>query len=938
VAAFGEALADVRAGAQRVIEIVGEPGVGKTTLLAELRAAAEEQGLAVLTGQATEFERLPFAVFVDAMDDHLSAELLTGLGDRWLSLLAEVFPALSASAADQPDLPSAERHLLYRAVRVLLAANYSKGLVLLLDDLHWVDAASAELLDHLLRHPPDMPLLLVFAHRPRQLPDRLAASFAAASEDTTWQRIEVGPLSRDEADELYDDTLPSATRRRLYELSGGNPLYLGALLRFGAAKPHQDGDIYDGDLPHTVRAALLSELTSLSPPVRQVAQAAAVLGEVFEARLVAPIAETGEAETLAGLDDLLARDLIRSTGDAQRFRFRHPLLRSVVYRATGPGWRLGAHARAACTLAERGASLPAQAIHLERSAGLGDEAAADILVGAAQRVAVLAPARAAHWLRAALRLLADRAQARPELSIQLAQTLAVAGELTESRTILRDVLSGPIPAPAQRRNAVAALAMVERLLGHTADAMRLLSGELAAVKGHPGAMAHLELGLAATAIRGNDIASAIGWAGRAWQSAATSGDQGTEASAGAVLALANVFGGDFDLAGAELDGAAAMIDRFADRLVAGRLEAVLSLGWTEIFLERFEDAVRHLVRATKLARESGQSYVLADLLVTLSYAHLCRGELAEAREHAEDAFEAALLVGSADIRERAQSTRLAFLAWSGDSRDCLAMAEKVAAETGNTLGHGLSVSINLLAQTRLLNNDGAGARQAMLTAGGGETLPLLQFPVRTEWFQLLAHAELMVGDLDAAAAAVERAQDMADQTGLPGQRGHGLLARSALLLAAGDPAGAATTARDAASAYAKAGMRLFQAQAHMAGGEALSEDRLAAMAEFGQAKTLFAECGAERMRRKADSRLRALGGRTSRPGPAGPGQGVRALSDRERQIAELVSHGHTNRQIAEQLFLSPKTVEAHLSRIFHKLDVSSRSAVASMVTADASGS
>jgi DNA-binding NarL/FixJ family response regulator len=133
-------------------------------------------------------------------------------------------------------------------------------------------------------------------------------------------------------------------------------------------------------------------------------------------------------------------------------------------------------------------------------------------------------------------------------------------------------------------------------------------------------------------------------------------------------------------------------------------------------------------------------------------------------------------------------------------------------------------------------------------------------------------------------------------------------------------------------------MRLFQAQAHMAGGEALSEDRLAAMAEFGQAKTLFAECGAERMRRKADSRLRALGGRTSRPGPAGPGQGVRALSDRERQIAELVSHGHTNRQIAEQLFLSPKTVEAHLSRIFHKLDVSSRSAVASMVTADASGS
>jgi DNA-binding NarL/FixJ family response regulator len=102
------------------------------------------------------------------------------------------------------------------------------------------------------------------------------------------------------------------------------------------------------------------------------------------------------------------------------------------------------------------------------------------------------------------------------------------------------------------------------------------------------------------------------------------------------------------------------------------------------------------------------------------------------------------------------------------------------------------------------------------------------------------------------------------------------------------------------------------------------EDRTRAMAEFGRAKALFAACGADPLFRQAEIHQRRVGGRNRKAVP----DGQSPLSDRERQIAELVAAGHTNRQIAEQLFMSPKTVEAHLSRIFTKLGVKTRAAVA----------
>jgi DNA-binding NarL/FixJ family response regulator len=241
----------------------------------------------------------------------------------------------------------------------------------------------------------------------------------------------------------------------------------------------------------------------------------------------------------------------------------------------------------------------------------------------------------------------------------------------------------------------------------------------------------------------------------------------------------------------------------------------------------------------------------------------------------------------------------------------------------------------MLAQTRLLNGDAEGARRTMLDAGGGQDLPNCEYPTRTPWFRLLAHADIVLGDLDGAAEWVRRAEQAAEVTGLHGQRGHALLASATLLSATNDMAGAALAARAAATEFATVHMGLYEAQAHMAAGGLLvaGDDRLAAISEFGQAKALFANGGADALRRQAETQQRGLGGRTKRSAaPTMSGQAsMSTLSDRETQIARLVSEGHTNRQIAEQLFMSPRTVEAHLSRIFTKLGVSSRSAVASAI-------
>jgi energy-coupling factor transporter ATP-binding protein EcfA2 len=214
--------------------IIGEPGIGKTTLLVELAGRAEERGHLVCRGRADEFERdVPFAIFIDALDTVL-VSLWGGegaLSDERAAELGAVFPSLATSVMQVPALPQ-ERYRLHRAVgRALEHLAARRPVVLVLDDLHWADAASVELTSHLLRHPPQAEVLLCLAARPGQASSRLVSAFTVAARAGLAERIDLGPLSPADVQQLVGSGIDEATREELWRESGGNPFYLNQLLR-----------------------------------------------------------------------------------------------------------------------------------------------------------------------------------------------------------------------------------------------------------------------------------------------------------------------------------------------------------------------------------------------------------------------------------------------------------------------------------------------------------------------------------------------------------------------------------------------------------------------------------------------------------------------------------------------------------------------------------
>ena len=165
-------LAELAQGRPAAVLLVGEPGIGKTRLLAEFGSRADAEGHLVLSGSASELERdLPFSLFVDALDEYVRGvgpELAAVLEDDVRTELAHVFPSLTPLAAPRSAALQHERYRSHRAVRSLLEQlASSQPLVLVLDDLHWADPASIELLGALLRRPPSGPVLLALASRPQ---------------------------------------------------------------------------------------------------------------------------------------------------------------------------------------------------------------------------------------------------------------------------------------------------------------------------------------------------------------------------------------------------------------------------------------------------------------------------------------------------------------------------------------------------------------------------------------------------------------------------------------------------------------------------------------------------------------------------------------------------------------------------------------------------
>ena len=606
----------------------------------------------MLAGRAAEFEaELPFGVFTDALDDWLlvqPADRLAALAGGSAAELAMVLPAFEALGNGAPAALQQERYRAHRAVRHLLTALADAApLVLVLDDVQWADPGSVELLSHLLAHPPRGPVLLALGFRPAQLPAQLGVALAAALRERPAVRLDLAPLSAAAAGDLLGAGVPGPIREALLRESGGNPFFLLQLAR-GAALPARRGAAGGGvaaPVPPGVLAALASELSSLSAPALVLLQGAAVTGDPFEGVLAATAADIGAADALDLVDELLQAQLVHPTAVAGQYAFRHPILRATVYEYAAEGWRARAHARLSDDLAQRGAPVSAQAPHVERSATMGDAGALAVLVAAGESSAPRAPALAARWFAAALHLLPDAARTEAErigLLVALATALGGAGQLEDSRSVLCEVLDRLPPADPGRTAIVAYCAGVEHLLGRHRDAnARLAEAHRDVADGASADAVALAIELAAGAGFENRYEDMAAWAEQALAGASAIGHRAMEVAAAGQVALAGYFLGVPE--SAAIERAAAGLDALDDAELAGRLDLGLWVGWTEAVLERHEQAIAHCRRVIDVSRATGQGGGLLFTMTAQAWSLVRMGRLEEADEVLTAAIDAGTL-------------------------------------------------------------------------------------------------------------------------------------------------------------------------------------------------------------------------------------------------------------------------------------------------------
>ncbi|WP_084497725.1 helix-turn-helix transcriptional regulator [Nocardia amamiensis] len=934
-----QVLSGALSGSADAVAVLGEPGIGKTCMLGELCERAGALGFDVLAGRGSEFEQdVPYGLVIDALDERfrtLEAEVIADLGPQNVAELGAILPSLAGRSGRLASQLQVERFEFHRAVGAAFERCVrDRPLVLAFDDVHWADPASVELIGFLLRRP--VPgVVLALAYRPLQAPRRLLDAVAQAVRDDLLRELKLVPLTIGEASELLGHRPESAFVRSLHLESGGNPFYLEQLARMARnssapkAASQRDNE-HETSIPAAVRATLAQELAVLSSSALEVLQAAAVVGDPFDVDLVTDTAATNHSTVLECLDALVTADLVRVCDVAGSFRFRHPIVRRVVYDSTMPGWRLGAHKRTAHALTRRGAALGARAHHIERSASIGDEEAVTILTEAGHAVAAHAPAAAAGWFKAALRLLPEtgRVEQRLPLAFSLAIALASSGSLLETRATLEQVLElVPSSAHSDRIRVIVMIARTDHGLGRAEEARHLITTALEkAAPGSADAVA-LRLELAQNRLMMGRWEEAVDIATQARTQAEDLSEPTLLIAATSTLAWYTSYRGSVAEAQELIDLAADGLDAREIHLDPVLLDALADLMAAEMSADRFRAAGRHAERGVRASRATGNGYAFSRFTLGVAVSKLNLGQLNDARYAAETAVEAALLLQNDQLLQAAES----LLCWVETLRGELpaaVAAGRAAVQAADRQPDAVFAWLAHACYGEALIEAGETerGRQEILSIGGFE---LSDVPPtnRTLVRQTLVTAELSVGRIDAAEKVVRQMEETSVGTS---REGGANFARARIHHAVGDFTAAAAAAQKAAECFDMVELPIWAGRCQLLAGRSLGLDGqlAAAIHELERAHTIFHDTGAERLRDETAKELRNLGRRVRRqPAAIEPGHPP-TLTERERGVADRIVQGYTNREIAAELFISPKTVEKHLARIFTKLGISSRAGVA----------
>ena len=424
---------EARTTGRRVAFVAGEPGIGKTRLVAELARDVHAEGGVVLVGRSDDEIDVPYRPFADALDHlarHADDDLLTEHAEEMGGVVGRLAPTLTRRTRVEPEPmsndPEMERVRQFHAVADLLTRQARRAPVLLvLDDVHWADRSSLLLLRDLVRRLDDAPVLAVGTYRDTDL-DRthpLAAMLADFRREPGVERLALSGLSADEVLDLlalvggHDlDDEGVELGRRIAETSSGNPFFVGETLRHLAesgAIRQEDGrwvrgtlDPDDSGVPEGVREVVGRRLSALDDTTQLVLAVAAVAGAEFDAVIVAGVADRPVDEVLDGLDLAVARNLLVEDPDRfGGFRFAHALVRQTLEEELSTTRRLRLHrALAEATETQAPDRVEEIAHHfLEAAAtGVAEQAVAYARRAADAATERMAPEQTLRWLRRAL--------------------------------------------------------------------------------------------------------------------------------------------------------------------------------------------------------------------------------------------------------------------------------------------------------------------------------------------------------------------------------------------------------------------------------------------------------------------------------------------------------------------------------------------------------
>ena len=908
-----DAVAAAAAGSGDVLAIEGEPGVGKTALLEALGRRAAEAGMTVLSARGRELERefgygVVRQLFERPARERGPAAVFAGRARFASAVLGmELRDGLPAAPAAETVFPAI--HGLYW---MTLNLTESGPLALLVDDADWADGASLRFLAYLAPRLGDLPVVLALTASPSEETDRPRIALDAA------KLLDPQRLSEEATATVVRSFAPGANDelcRDCHAATGGNAFYVREVA--AAIRDRESGGdgapLLDTWTPLSVKRTVAGRIAALAPGAREVARAGAVLGDGAELHQIATIAGLGDDDARAAAASLRGAGILAA---GSRIEFVHPIVRSAVEASIPPGLRAGAHARAARLEAAEGAPAERVAVHLLASDAAEDPWVCERLREAAREaLARGAPEPAVACLERALAEPAP-AEDRPRLLLELGTATAFALRPGAAAHVLKGF---ELARSAEERLDAALLhGHLSLQAGRGAEALGPLFRVLE--ESPPdSSRALLVEGFAANLTRAQLSGR------RAAQPIVDRLRRRTDVGRGGDPPVLIAIGAELAMAGTDRDRAVALASAALERLDTvpplARAFAGLTAVRTLIVADEHYRARRVVEGAMEAARARGALFDFIYYAVSRANLAFRAGEIFESEADARSAYE----IARGERWPLALASIASYLVQALVERGELEEAWEVLRETkldgpAGELSDVYTANALLLTRgsLRLAGDDPAGALADLEEAGARQRAWGEPNPSVSWWRSTMALARSALGDREAALAVAEEEIELARGWGAP--RALGVALRAAGVVEGGHAG--AERLREAVDVLSASYARLEHGRALADLGEvALADGDLPeARALLGEALDLATTCGAGALEERVLAGLRTAGA----PAPTAILRGPDALTPSERRVAEMAVDGLSNREIAERLFVTVRTVEHQLQGAHRKLGTDAR--------------